>query len=139
MRPSPAAAVLGCSGSMDGKTWLGRNLVHIYAQIRIFCLSSHVVNGISRISEGAPFAPDQGDPALKVRKIRFQLQRDTRQVADRFHLMLNLRQAVERELALQRRHLRITPPNKPASTAAPITENAKSPGRLIQVRSIVRK
>lgn len=64
---------------------------------------------------------------------------EARQVADRFHLMLNLTQAVERELALQRRHLRITPPSKPASMDAPITESAKSQGRLIQVRSIVGK
>ncbi len=31
------------------------------------------------------------------------------QVADRFHLMLNLRQAVERELAVQRQHLQLAP------------------------------
>jgi transposase len=64
---------------------------------------------------------------------------EARQVADRFHLMLNLRQAVEGELALQRRHLRITSPSTPALTAAPRTQSAKSHGRQIQVRSIVRK
>ena len=61
------------------------------------------------------------------------------QVADRFHLMLNLRQAVERELALQRRNLRITPPSTPALAAAPRTESVKAQGRRIQVRSMVRK
>lgn len=49
------------------------------------------------------------------------------QVADRFHLMLNLRQAVERELALQRRYLRITPPSTPALLTAPRTETANMP------------
>src|SRR6266567_2748603 len=61
------------------------------------------------------------------------------QVADRFHLMLNLRQAVERELALQRQHLRITPPSTPALPSAPRPQNPKSQGRQIQVRSSVRK
>lgn len=61
------------------------------------------------------------------------------QVADRFHLMLNLRQAVERELGLQRQHLRITPPSTSALPSAPRPENSKSQGRQIQVRSSVRK
>lgn len=51
------------------------------------------------------------------------------QVADRFHLILNLRQAVERALAVQRPHLRVLPP----STPAPRTETAKNPSRQVRV------
>src|SRR5258708_2251725 len=51
------------------------------------------------------------------------------QVADRFHLVLNLTQAVERELAVNRRHLRITSPSAPALPLSPKTEEVK-----IQVR-----
>lgn len=56
------------------------------------------------------------------------------QVADRFHLMLNLRQAVERELAVQRRHLRITS-STPALPPSPTREAAKT--RQMRVRSNV--
>jgi transposase len=41
------------------------------------------------------------------------------QVADRFHLVRNLRQAVERELAVQRQHLRLP--------LAPLSENVLRP------------
>lgn len=41
------------------------------------------------------------------------------QVADRFHLVQNLRQAVERELAVQRRHLAVDCPPTPAVTTPP--------------------
>jgi transposase len=61
------------------------------------------------------------------------------QVADRFHLMLNLRQAVERELAVQRRHLRVTPRSTPALPPAPRMEVAKSQSREVQVSSSVWK
>ena len=56
------------------------------------------------------------------------------QVADRFHLMLNLTQAVERELALQRRHLRI-PSSTPALPPSPIREAPKT--RQMRVGSSV--
>ena len=61
------------------------------------------------------------------------------QVADRFHLMLNLRQAVERELAVQRRHLRVTPPRTPELPPAPRTVTAKRQSRPVQVSSSVWK
>ena len=48
------------------------------------------------------------------------------QVADRFHLVLNLTQAVERELAVNRRHLRIASPSAPALPLSPTTEEVKS-------------
>ena len=53
------------------------------------------------------------------------------QVADRFHLTLNLRQAVERELAVKRRHLRVTPPRIPTLPPAPRMEAAKSQSREV--------
>ena len=61
------------------------------------------------------------------------------QVADRFHLILNLRQAVERELAVQRPHLRVLPPSTPALPPAPRTETAKNPSRQVPVSSRVWK
>ncbi len=61
------------------------------------------------------------------------------QVADRFHLMLNLRQAVERELAVQPRHLRVTPPSAPELPPAPRTETAKKRSKPVQVSSSVWK
>src|SRR5208283_5332218 len=48
------------------------------------------------------------------------------QVADRFHLVLNLTQAVERELAVNRRQLRIASPSAPALPLSPTTEEVKS-------------
>src|SRR5271170_6725168 len=47
------------------------------------------------------------------------------QVADRFHLVLNLTQAVERELAVNRRQLRIAFPSAPELPSSP-TEEVKS-------------
>jgi transposase len=55
------------------------------------------------------------------------------QVADRFHLVLNLTQAVERELAVNRRQLRIASPSAPALPPSPTTEESKP----IRVRSSV--
>jgi transposase len=57
------------------------------------------------------------------------------QVADRFHLVLNLTQAVERELAVNRRHLRIVSPSAPALPPSPTTEEVKSQTKQIRVRS----
>ena len=57
------------------------------------------------------------------------------QVADRFHLVLNLTQAVERELAINRRHLRIASPCAPALPPSPTTEEVKSQTKQIRVRS----
>ena len=57
------------------------------------------------------------------------------QVADRFHLVLNLTQAVERELAVNRRHLRIASPSAPALPPSPTTEEVKSQTKQIRVRS----
>ena len=48
------------------------------------------------------------------------------QVADRFHLVLNLTQAVERELAVNRRQLQIASPSAPALPLSPTTEEVKS-------------
>jgi transposase len=59
------------------------------------------------------------------------------QVADRFHLVLNLIQAVERHLAVNRRHLRIARPSAPALPPSPTTEEVKSQSKPIQVRSSV--
>ena len=57
------------------------------------------------------------------------------QVADRFHLLLNLRQAVERALAVQRPHLRLPAPRVAALPSAPAQQTSK--GRQIRVRSSV--
>ncbi len=54
------------------------------------------------------------------------------QVADRFHLILNLRQAVERALAVQRPHLRLTPGTVVTPPSLQIKE-----GRRIVLRSAV--
>jgi transposase len=61
-----------------------------------------------------------------------------RQVADRFHLTLNLRQAVERELALRRSFLRFTPQSTPVvpSGGGRETENK---GRQISIQSSVQQ
>ena len=61
------------------------------------------------------------------------------QVADRFHLILNLRQAVERELAVQRPHLQVLPPSTPALPPAPTTVIGKNQSRKIPVSSSVWK
>jgi transposase len=61
------------------------------------------------------------------------------QVADRFHLMLNLRQAVERALAVQRRHLRLPAPSTPALPVTPRAETAQYRSSPSQFPSIVRK
>jgi transposase len=61
-----------------------------------------------------------------------------RQVADRFHLTLNLRQAVERELAIRRPFLRFTPQSTPAvpTGGGRETENKR---RQISIRSSVQQ
>ena len=59
------------------------------------------------------------------------------QVADRFHLVLNLTQAVERELAVNRRQLRIASPSAPVLPPSPTTEEVKSRSEPIRVRSSV--
>src|SRR3984957_12633789 len=59
------------------------------------------------------------------------------QVADRFHLVLNLSQAVERELAVNRRQLRIVSPSAPALPPSPTTEEVKSRSKPIRVTSSV--
>jgi transposase len=59
------------------------------------------------------------------------------QVADRFHLVLNLTQAVERELAVNRRHLRITSPSAPALPLSPTTEEVKIQTEQVRVRSSI--
>jgi hypothetical protein len=59
------------------------------------------------------------------------------QVADRFHLVLNLRQAVERALAVQRPHLRLS---APSVSAPPSTDSVKGGrGRLFRTRSRVQQ
>lgn len=60
------------------------------------------------------------------------------QVADRFHLTFNLRQAVERELAVRRPFLLFTPQSIPASAPRPDVEKEKRQNK-IQVRSSVKK
>src|SRR5271165_4149199 len=57
------------------------------------------------------------------------------QVADRFHLVLNLIQAVEHHLAVNRRHLRIARPSAPALPPSPTTEEVKNQTKQIRVRS----
>jgi hypothetical protein len=59
------------------------------------------------------------------------------QVADRFHLVLNLSQAVERELAVNRRQLRIASPSAPALPSSPTTEEVKSQTKQRRVRSSI--
>ena len=59
------------------------------------------------------------------------------QVADRFHLVLNLTQAVERELAVNRRQLRIAAPSAPAAPPSPTTEEVMSQTKQMRVRSSV--
>jgi transposase len=59
------------------------------------------------------------------------------QVADRFHLVLNLTQAVERELAVNRRQLRIASSSAPALPPWPTTEEVKSRSKPIRARSSV--
>jgi hypothetical protein len=59
------------------------------------------------------------------------------QVADRFHLKLNLSQAVERELAVQRQHLRVTAAR--TFTRPRREENAKVANGEILIRSSVCK
>jgi transposase len=59
------------------------------------------------------------------------------QVADRFHLVLNLTQAVERELAVNRRHLRIACPSASALPPSPTTEKVKNQTKQIRVRSSI--
>ena len=58
------------------------------------------------------------------------------QVADSFHLVLNLTQAVERELAVNRRQLRIVSPSAPELPSSP-TEEVKSQTNQIRVRSSI--
>jgi transposase len=58
------------------------------------------------------------------------------QVADRFHLVLNLTQAVERELAVNRRQLRIASPSAPELPSSP-TEEVKTQTNQIRVRSSI--
>jgi transposase len=59
------------------------------------------------------------------------------QVADRFHLVLNLTQAVERGLAVNRRQLRIASPSAPALPLSPTTEEVKSQTKQTRVRSSI--
>jgi len=60
------------------------------------------------------------------------------QVADRFHLTFNLRQAVERELAVRRPFLRFTPQSIPALAPRPDGEKEKRQN-TIRIRSSVKK
>jgi transposase len=62
-----------------------------------------------------------------------------RQVADRFHLTLNLRQAAERELAVRRPFLRLTPKNPRALPPGPGTKAEKAETRQIPVRTTVQQ
>ena len=61
-----------------------------------------------------------------------------RQVADRFHLTLNLRQAVERELAVRRSFLRLTPKSTPVVPTGGGTET-ENKGRQISIQSSVQQ
>jgi transposase len=61
------------------------------------------------------------------------------QIADRFHLTLNLRQAVERELAVQRPFLRFTPKSTLVLPPTLGRENERRQDRKIQIRSSVQK
>ncbi len=60
------------------------------------------------------------------------------QVADRFHLVRNLRQAVERELAVQRQHLRlpVAPLSENVPRPMPEGKTGESKGRLMKVSSM---
>jgi transposase len=58
---------------------------------------------------------------------------------DRFHLVLNLTQAMERELAVNRRHLRIASPSAPALALSPITEEGGKPATLHRWMEQARK
>ena len=60
------------------------------------------------------------------------------QVADRFHLTLNLRQAVERELAIRRPFLRFTPQSTPAVPTGGGREK-ENKRRQISIRSSVQQ
>jgi transposase len=55
------------------------------------------------------------------------------QVADRFHLVRNLTQAVERELALQRPHLRTAAPSAPPLPPPAATDEVEPPPKPIRV------
>ena len=59
------------------------------------------------------------------------------QVADRFHLILNLIQAVERHLAVNRRHLQIERSSAPPLSPSPTKEEVKNLTKPIRVRSSV--
>jgi transposase len=61
-----------------------------------------------------------------------------RQVADRFHLTLNLRQAVERELAVRRPFLRLVPESTLAVPTGGGTET-ENKGRQISIQSTVQQ
>ena len=61
-----------------------------------------------------------------------------RLVADRFHLTLNLRQAVERELAVRRPFLRLAPESTPAVPSGGGTET-ENKGRQISIQSNVQQ
>jgi transposase len=61
------------------------------------------------------------------------------QVADRFHLIMNLRQAVERELAVRRPYLRLTRKEIPAPATASCMPTAQSEGKQIKAHSSVRE
>jgi transposase len=61
------------------------------------------------------------------------------QVADRFHLIMNLRQAVERELAVRRPYLRLIPKELPMPETTSPTPTAPSKGRQIRTHSSVRE
>jgi len=60
------------------------------------------------------------------------------QVADRFHLTLNLTQAVERELAVQRQYLQLAP-SKTLELAPRQLNRARSADRQIAIQSRVRQ
>ena len=57
------------------------------------------------------------------------------QVADRFHLVLNLTQSVERELAVNRRQLRIASPSAPELPSSPTEEVKSQTVKLIRSES----
>jgi transposase len=64
---------------------------------------------------------------------------EARQVADRFHLTLNLRQAVERELAVRRSFLRLTPESTPVVPTGGGTETENKGRRQISIQSSVQQ